>query len=93
MSRYGMVLTPEAADDALDFLREYGSGNCSCHISPPCSSCLHPGNPSNQDEDSECWEPEDFALRINSRLDRVRHDLHLKIDRMAAGYLVAKVQP
>lgn len=49
-------LTPEADDERAEFYREYGAdGNCSCHISPPCGSCLHPGNPRNQDEDDRCW--------------------------------------
>lgn len=48
-------LTPEAQDDRDDFDSEYGGGNCSCHLSPPCGSCTHPGNPMNQDEDESCW--------------------------------------
>jgi hypothetical protein len=50
-------LTAEAEADREDFVREHGrDGNCSCHISPPCGSCMHPGNPLNQDECDECWE-------------------------------------
>lgn len=50
------VLTPKAQEDRTNFKAEYGSaGNCSCHINPPCNSCLHPGNPFNQEDDS-CWE-------------------------------------
>lgn len=49
-------LTPEAEEDRNDFERLYGQGgNCSCHLSPPCVSCIHPGNPLNQDEDPEAW--------------------------------------
>lgn len=60
MSRAGMKLTADAEADREDFEAEYGvRGNCSCFISPPCSSCMHPGNPLNQDEDDDCWEPED----------------------------------
>ncbi|OAD82844.1 hypothetical protein ATN89_17320 [Comamonas thiooxydans] len=44
------------------FVEEYGSsGNCSCHISPPCNSCCHPGNPLNLAEDDDCWK-EEFDL-------------------------------
>lgn len=85
MSRDGMILTPWAEDDALDFYREYGLGNCSCFISPPCGSCTHPGNPLNQAETDECWEPEDFSERIAFRLDAARQLLHMQIDSMKGG--------
>jgi hypothetical protein len=50
-------LTPEAQAERDDFKAEYGSdGNCSCHLSPPCGSCSHPGNPRNQEEDESCWQ-------------------------------------
>jgi hypothetical protein len=48
-------LTDGAQLERDDFEAKYGKGNCSCHISPPCSSCLHPGNPVNQEEDDSCW--------------------------------------
>ena len=57
------VLTPEAQAERDQFVSEYGlDGNCSCHISPPCPSCMHPGNPLQQEEDDSCWlylPPED----------------------------------
>ena len=54
-----LVLTPEAEAERDQFVSEYGyEGNCSCHIRPPCPSCMHPGNPRNQDEDESCWMPE-----------------------------------
>lgn len=50
-------LTAEAEAERDAFVREYGrDGNCSCHLSPPCDSCLHPGNPLNQAEDPTAWE-------------------------------------
>ena len=50
------VLTPEAEAERDQFEAEYGhGGNCSCHISPPCNSCLHPGNPINQEADETAW--------------------------------------
>lgn len=50
------VLTPEAEAEREDFEAKYGMlGNCSCHISPPCGSCIHPGNPRNQEEDETAW--------------------------------------
>lgn len=48
-------LTEEADSERANFIVNYGDGCCSCHISPPCGSCTHPGNPSNQEDDS-CWE-------------------------------------
>ena len=56
--REGFVLTEEADNDRVDFLSDYADGGCSCFISPPCSYCIHPGNPQNQMEDDSCWEPE-----------------------------------
>lgn len=54
--KLGDELTPEAEEDRAEFNDVYGiGGNCSCHISPPCGSCTHPGNPRNQDEDPSCW--------------------------------------
>lgn len=52
------VLTQAAQDDRDDFESSFGNsiGNCSCHINPPCGSCTHPGNPTNQEEDDSCWE-------------------------------------
>ena len=56
----GKRLTKEAEADREDFVAEYGlEGNCSCHLSPPCNSCLHPGNPAQQEENEECWEDDD----------------------------------
>ena len=50
------ILTPEAEAEREDFEAMYGMlGNCSCHISPPCGSCVHPGNPRNQEEDETAW--------------------------------------
>jgi hypothetical protein len=51
------TLTAEAQADRDDFVSHYGrDGNCSCHLSAPCGSCMHPGNPMQQDECEECWE-------------------------------------
>ena len=50
------VLTPEAQAERDDFETEYGrDGKCACHISAPCASCMHPGNPLQQEEDDSCW--------------------------------------
>lgn len=57
------VLTDDAQSERDEFDSEYDGGNCSCHISPPCGSCTHPGNPMNQEEDESAWRfiPEDQA--------------------------------
>ncbi len=53
------TLTPEAQLERDQFDRKFGSdGNCSCHLSPPCGSCTHPGNPRNQEEDETAWVTE-----------------------------------
>lgn len=50
------VLTEEAQFDRDTFEDEYRNRGCTCFISPPCSFCLHPGNPLNQEESDDCWE-------------------------------------
>jgi hypothetical protein len=48
----------EAAQADRDAYERLGDRlGCSCHISPPCTVCTHPGNPLNQ-EDEEFWEEE-----------------------------------
>ena len=51
------TLTKQAQDDALNFDLYYGDRNCcSCHMHPPCSWCIHPGNPINLEENEDAWE-------------------------------------
>jgi hypothetical protein len=50
------VLTEAAQKDRDAFDRS--NNGCACHIAPPCSSCTHPGNPLNQEEDESCWTVE-----------------------------------
>jgi len=58
MSADERELTDAAQAERRHFQAEYGyDGNCSCHISPPCASCTHPGNPDNQEEDESAWKP------------------------------------
>lgn len=49
-------LTEQAIEDRADFnlLRE--ERGCSCFQVAPCSVCVHPGNPENQENDESCWE-------------------------------------
>lgn len=81
MSRDGMHLTQEAEADRLDFVRDYSDGNCSCHISPPCGSCTHPGNPRNQDEDDNCWEKdlENMTIQIDTNSLQAKFDARLAL--------------
>lgn len=50
-------LTQDAQADRDNFDCEMQDHGCTCFISPPCSYCMHPGNPFNQ-EDEACWEPD-----------------------------------
>lgn len=50
------ILTDAAQIDRDEWKRKYEGDGCRCHISPPCNSCTHPGNPDNQAEDQECWQ-------------------------------------
>lgn len=72
-----MILTPEAQADRDDF-DAMNYGGCSCHISPPCNYCVHPGNPLNQDDFDECWMYE----TVEDRLEALRINLHERIDAM-----------
>lgn len=59
-------LTPGAQAERDEFEACYGTdGSCSCHLSPPCPSCTHPGNPLNQIEDETAWIASDDQ-RVNT---------------------------
>jgi len=65
--REGFKLTPWAEDAYMDFDARFDGGNCSCHISPPCGSCLHEGNPANLENTDDAWEKcVDLHLRLKS---------------------------
>lgn len=53
--RVGMILSPDAQSDRDEFDADFSDRGCTCFISPPCSFCVHPGNPRNQEESDECW--------------------------------------
>lgn len=77
------LLTSDAYKDHLNFTRMYGDGNCSCHLSPPCGSCIHPGNPVNLMSDETAWETsiipqlvENATAALAAFIDeRVKHHL------------------
>lgn len=58
MAKPNRVLTPDAQAERDDFDQEHERRGCTCCISPPCSHCLHPGNPRNQEEDPDAWMDE-----------------------------------
>lgn len=49
------TLTDRAHQEAVDFYAKYGTGNCYCFLSPPCGSCVHPGNLVNLDCTPDAW--------------------------------------
>lgn len=73
---------PWAEKAAAEFFALYRDGNCSCHISPPCGSCTHEGNPINLEETPEAWGElhEVMALEALALLRRF-------VDHLAAKHL------
>jgi len=55
MKRTTRVLTQDAQDDADDFYVRFADRGCTCFRSPPCSHCMHPGNPLNLECDDNAW--------------------------------------
>lgn len=80
------VLTPEAEDERGDFVREYGyHGNCSCFISPPCCSCMHPGNPLQQECNDAAWMEE--WLGYDAMVEQARYAVAATIEDAAGRHL------
>ncbi|WP_067097860.1 hypothetical protein [Marinomonas atlantica] len=52
----GRQLKPDWQDEADDFDITFRDQGCTCFLAPPCSYCLHPGNPLNLEETEEAWE-------------------------------------
>ena len=65
-----------------DFESNYKWGGCSCHISPPCGWCTHPGNPRNLAEDEYAWKP-----TIDSMTDDAVHTLARVIEKSVTKHL------
>lgn len=80
MSAPERTLKPWAQAEADDFHRWHGDGNCSCHISPPCCSCTHPGNPLNLEEDDDAWE---FSLdyEVHQAMRRIGYHIEREAER------------
>lgn len=49
-------LTKEGEELRKEYERHFASTGCSCHISPPCPACLHPGSPWNLEVSEDLWE-------------------------------------
>jgi hypothetical protein len=75
-------LMPWAIDAAMDFRRQFGHGNCSCHIRPPCPSCTHEGNPLNLEETPEAWGELHVVMALESQEILARF-----VDQLAAKHL------
>lgn len=92
----GEVLTYDAQCERDDFTSWFGlDGNCSCHISPPCGSCTHPGNPSNpsnQAEDDEAWMWDDMAALLDEMERAARAAVADAIAKAAARHLAEMAQ-
>jgi hypothetical protein len=74
-------LKPWAQAERDDFYDAYGyRGNCSCHISPPCGSCTHPGNPHNQENDDDAWGF-DLDYEANAAKDRLKRHIERDVQR------------
>ena len=65
-----------------DFESNYKWGGCSCHISPPCGWCTHPGNPRNLAEADDAWKP-----TIDSMTDDAVHALARVIEASVRKHL------
>jgi len=55
---YGKVLTEEGLELYDEFYDHFSDGGCTCFQMPPCSYCLHPGNPNNILETESLWIPD-----------------------------------
>lgn len=89
----GEVLTYEAQCERDDFTTLFGlDGNCSCHVSPPCGSCTHPGNPLNQAEDDQAWMWDDMAALLDEMERAARAAVADAIAGAAAHHLAAMAQ-
>lgn len=61
----GKRLKPEYEELYLDWMDLSG---CRCHILPPCSYCMHEGNPLALEETPEAWE-DDVEEVVKSSFD------------------------
>lgn len=70
-------LRPWAQDESGRFFAEYRDGNCSCHLSAPCGSCTHPGNPLNLECTEDAWgwphevAAEEALLNLKTAIDEI----------------------
>jgi len=73
-------LKPWAQELADDFYAIYGDGNCACHLSAPCGSCMHEGNPRNLEEDETAWGF-DLDYETAQAIKRVQHHIERETSR------------
>lgn len=60
-ARNGYTLTESAQQAFEEWQDEYSGRGCLCHLSAPCSHCIHPGNPENLQADDGSWEIGEYA--------------------------------
>lgn len=77
-----LELMPWAQEAQDRFHRNYGTGNCSCHISPPCGSCTDEGNPRNLAEDPFAWGEVHVVMA-----EEAQHNLKKFVDALAAKHV------
>lgn len=81
------VLTPDAQWDSDQFDRDYSERGCSCHISPPCSHCTHPGHPLCLEEDETAWTWETWGDMLDDLEHEAKSALARFIDKTAARHM------
>lgn len=55
MTEHELKLKPAYVELQEEFEAEFANHSCSCHISAPCSLCIHEGNPTNLIENEDAW--------------------------------------
>ena len=80
------VLKDWAEAERADWDALYDGGSCSCHISPPCGSCTHPGNPLNQEFNDDCWE---VAFDLDEACERAMERIRRHIDASVLFHLMS----
>jgi len=86
-------LMPWAEREAFQFYLDHGRGNCSCHISPPCSSCVHPGNPRNLECADDAWgeEYEVMAAKAKEELETwIEYKANVHLNEMKLSWETAR---
>lgn len=78
----GRQLKPEYQEAADQWQAHFSDDSCRCFIAPPCSSCVHPGNPSNLECNEDAWESADpfLDLLVDLALERLAAALEADVN-------------